>query len=550
MQTITVQLNQIKIGYNPRKYFNPAKMEEMEQSVRAQGILQPVLIRPIGEGEFELVAGARRYRAAMAVHGENYYMPVVIKELSDAEAKAAALVENIQREDMSPAEEAISAAEHVGLLKGDRDETARIFGWTRTTLDRRLALMNCSPAVLESLTVQEIQLGHAELLAALSKENQDRILPVIISEKRSVADIKKVIETASCSLASAIFDKAECAACPHNSSTQSEMFGESIATGNCTNRACFSDKTDKQLEVVAAGMRDEYPVVRIVRAGDNHTRVQLVVDGPKGVGEEQGKACHACQSYGVAVSALPDSLGKVYRGQCFDTVCNMKKVAANIQATAAANASTAPKGRGAPVAKAAGATQKAESSAAVTAVAESDRVKEYRVAMWRKALRRDIGSNADLARAYLIGVVLTGNARKIDEQTFRSIYERISGEKPEILDVGKAIAATLTLPDDNQAALMIAMSFAALQGVEVIELVRICKHHKLDLAKHWKLSKDFLELITKSEMMVVADELGIRKALGENFKKVFAKSKPELIEALLSVPDFDYVGKIPKVLKF
>jgi hypothetical protein len=97
---------------------------------------------------------------------------------------------------------------------------------------------------------------------------------------------------------------------------------------------------------------------------------------------------------------------------------------------------------------------------------------------------------------------------------------------------------------------MIAMLFAAIEGLDVTCLTQLCKSHKLDLKKHWKLDKEFLELITKAEMMVLADQLGIRAALGDSFKKVFAKSKPEVIEALLKVEGFDYEGKVPKVLKF
>jgi ParB family chromosome partitioning protein len=94
------------------------------------------------------------------------------------------------------------------------------------------------------------------------------------------------------------------------------------------------------------------------------------------------------------------------------------------------------------------------------------------------------------------------------------------------------------------------MLFSAIEGIDVSYLTQLCKFHRLDLTKYWKLSADFLELITKSEMMVIADELGLRAALGDNFKKVFGKSKPEVIEALLKVDGFDYEGKVPKVLKF
>ncbi|MEW6342986.1 MAG: PRTRC system ParB family protein [Pseudomonadota bacterium] len=556
MQQPTVPLRLINVRHNPRKYFAPAAMAEMVASVRAQGVIEPVIVRPMDDGTYELVAGERRCRAAREAHGDEYAMPVVVREgLDEAGARILALVENTQREDMAPSEEAVAAAEAVGLCKGDRDEALRLLGWERSKFESRLALMNCSSAVLDALNTRTIKIGHAELLAALGKDKQDVLLPVIISENKTVAELKKVIENASCSLASAIFDKSDCAACPHNSSLQTEMFGEAIGTGNCTNRVCFNEKTEKQLEVTADQLREDYPVVRIVRVGDNNTRVQLSVDGPSGVGEEQAKACHACQNYGIAVSGLPDSIGKVYRGQCFDTVCNMKKVGERLKAEKAAQSAADPKtsstGKGTSSPKATGdKSGKVAGESAATSVAESERVKTYRVALWRKALRRDIGTNHDLARQYLIGIVLSGYAREISDSTFKSRFERLTEETVPSASLGKTIDLVQQTSPEVQSNLMLAMLYAAVDGIEMTKLKEVCKHHKLDLGKHWKLDKAFLDLITKSEMMVLADELGLRAALGEEFKKIFAKSKSEVVDALLSVKDFDYAGKVPKVLKF
>jgi PRTRC genetic system ParB family protein len=551
LQQPTIPLGRIVLGPNPRTYFDDAEMEEMRASVRARGVDTPVLVRPLDDDTFQLIAGGRRYKAAMEVHGETYAMPVSIKYVDEIEAQEIALVENIQRADMSPGEEAVEAAKMVGRYKGDREEAARRIGWSLQTLNSRLALMNCSVSVLEALNTRKIILGHAELLAAISKENQDKVLPVIVAEKRSVADVKKLVESVSCSLNAAIFDKGECASCPHNSSTQSALFGESIADGNCTNRSCYNEKTEKQLEATAAGLRDEFPLVRIVRAGDNHTRVQIAVDGPNGVGEDQAKACHSCQNYGAAVSALPDSIGKVFRGQCFDTVCNMKKVAARIQAAKAANQSAATaKAGAAPEKGAAKAGGSKSEPAAVTVVAESDKVKQYRVAVWRKALRRDIGTNGMLARQYLIAIVLAGYARQIKDDTFRLVFEKMTDEKVPSGDLAKAVDLVQATSEQQQADLVTGMLLSAIEGLDVSYLTQLCKQHKLDLAKHWKLDKTFLELLTKAEMMVVADEIGLRIAMGDDFKKVFSKSKSEVVEALLNVSGFDYAGKIPKVLKF
>lgn len=550
----TIAVGKINPGRNPRKYFDPAEMAELTDSIRENGVIQAILIRPLGDDTFELVAGERRLRAAKAAHGDDYAIPVTIREMSEEEADRLALIENVQRADMAPSEEAIAAARIVGQLKGDREEAAKILGWSRSTLDKRLALMNCSAPVLDALNTRTIQLGHAELLATLAKDKQDKLLPVIVGEKKSVAELKKTIEAAACSLAAAIFDKADCTACPHNSSLQTEMFGEAIASGHCTNRVCYTQKTDKQLDTVAYGLKDEFPVIRIVRAGDNHTRVQLVVDGPTGVGEEQAKACHACEHYGAAVSALPDSIGKVFRGQCFDTACNSKQIAARLKAerdakanaqkptTAASGASTTDKGS----------TNTPAEEKAVTHISETEKVKTYRVALWRKALRREAASIPETANIYLLAVALSGLTRNIGGDTMGKIFEKLTDEKASSTDLKKNLATVQELDAAKRATLTTAMTVAAIEGIEVHHLVAMCQYHKLDLRQHWNLqkSKDFLELLTKSEMKVLADELGLRAALGDSFAKVFNKSKPDLIEALLNVDGFDYAGKLPKVLRF
>ncbi|MBJ9698153.1 PRTRC system ParB family protein [Burkholderia cenocepacia] len=552
LQQPTVKLRRIKLGRNPRTYFDDAEMEEMKATVRVSGVHTAVIVRPLDEEYFELIAGGRRYKAAMETRGEDYDMPVTVVFVDDAEAEDIALIENIQRSNLSPGEEAVDAARLLGRCKGDREEAARRIGWSLPTLNSRLALLNCSNEVLVALNTRQILLGHAELLAALSKENQDRVLPVIIAEKKSVTDVRKLVESAACSLSAAIFDKTDCAACPHNSATQSEMFGESIATGNCTNRQCYNGKTEKQLEAIADGLRDEFPTVRIVRAGDNHTRVQLAVEGPNGVGEAQAKACHGCQNYGVAVSGLPDSLGKTFRGQCFDTVCNMRKVADRITAEKAAAKAATSDTKGSTVSTKAAGKGGSDTSAptAVTVVAESDRVKQYREALWRKALRRDVGKNAALARQYLIAIVLAGYARQIKEDVFRSVYEKVTDEKAPAADLPKALFLACATSDEQAATLVTGMFVAAIEGLDVPYLKQLCKHHNLDLTQYWKLDKEFLELVTKAEMMVIADELGLRTAMGDNFKKVFSKAKADVITALLAVEGFTYEGKLLKVLKF
>jgi PRTRC genetic system ParB family protein len=235
----------------------------------------------------------------------------------------------------------------------------------------------------------------------------------------------------------------------------------------------------------------------------------------------------------------------------------MKKVAAQLQAVKAA---TQPKPEAAKAgAKASPAAAKGAAGSSApsttsnppaTVVAESDRIKAYRVALWRKALRREVGADPALAQRYLVAIALSDQMRCVDQKTLSGIWEKLTEEQVASGDVSKAAASTAAADDAKLAHAVTGVTVAAIQGLDVQHLTRLCKHHHLDLAKHWKLCKEFLELITKSEMMVVADELGIRAALGDNFKKVFGKSKSEVIDALLAVEGFDYTGKIPKVLKF
>ncbi|CAG9186059.1 PRTRC system ParB family protein [Cupriavidus pampae] len=560
MKNSTIVVGKIRPGRNPRKYFDPVEMSELTESVRIDGVLQSILIRPVEQDEsgheYEVVAGERRYRAAMAAHGDDYPVPVIIKVMTDAEADRHALIENIQRADMAPSEEAVQASKIVGQLQGDRDEAARQLGWSRSTLDKRLALMNCSDSVLEALNTRTIQLGHAELLATLEKGTQEKLLPVIVSEKKAVAELKKTIEAAACSLEKAIFDKTQCTSCQHNSSLQTEMFGEAIATGNCTNRACYIEKTDRKLEGIAYGLKDEYPVIRIVRAGDNETRVQLLVEGATGVGEEQAKACHGCQNFGAAVSGLPGSLGKVYGGQCFDTACNSQKVAARIKAERDAKAATqAPASSGSTSDKPAAAKGAGKTSAPAekpaTSISESEKLKAYRTDVWRKALRKEVAQNAELANAYLISIALHGLARTITGDTMGKFFEKLTDQKASSTFPG-CLTAVHALDAGKREQLTVATTVAAIDGMDVTSLRDLCRYHKLDLKLHWNLQKSqhFLEMLTKSEMKVLADELGIRKALGDGFAKLFNKSKPEVIAGLLAVDGFDYIGKVPKVLGF
>ena len=154
---------------NPRKHFDGADMDELVRSVRTNGILQPILVRNTGEG-YTIVAGERRYHAAMLVFGEDGEIPAIVKDMTDEQADAAALIENTVRSEMSLTEEAVAAKKILDDANGDRDEAAARLGWPLSKLNRRIGLLNLIPDAMIALTERDILVGHAELLAAIPQE--------------------------------------------------------------------------------------------------------------------------------------------------------------------------------------------------------------------------------------------------------------------------------------------------------------------------------------------------------------------------------------------
>ena len=544
--------------YQPREYFDPKAHEELTASIKAQGVLQSLLIRPIGDG-YEIVAGERRWRAAIAAHSDAYEVPVIIRQMTDEEARAAALTENIQRENMSPTEEAVAATKVLGDYAGNRTEAAKHLGWSMTKFESRLALMNCSESVRSALNERKILLGHAELLAAITKEKQDIVLKRMFDAPTlpSVTEMKGFLNELSQVLATAIFDKADCAACQHNSSCQSALFSEAIDAGKCTHSECYKKKTEEELEKRAEAIRENYPVVRIVRPGENNTLLKLKAEGETGVGEEQAKACRGCANFGAAISAVPDKLGTEYRDLCFDPACNAKKVAefrkAQAEANKAAQKAKPATAKGAAPAKA-GEKATSEAPATVTTTAtppkvqDSTRLKEYRVKVWRNLLKKLLLSDPAKNLVALLALTMSGNGSKIGSHDLANAYEKQTGHRPDQFDIA-AMAAHIDSADAVvKQNTHLGITATMVNSIEERTLTQLLNWIKADLAAEWKLNKEYLELLTKSEIDLVAEEIGLKAYLGDKFGKAMGAKKDELLKALLNAEGFDYARKVPKHL--
>ena len=167
---------------NPRRTFEEVALKELAESIRSQGVLSPLLVRPLTESGFEIIAGARRYRAAQIA--EQATVPVRIVNLSDAAALEAQLVENLIRSEIHPMEEAQGFR---GLLdledpKYSIEQIAAKVGKTPAFVAQRLKLCNLAPAVVEAFYVDAIGVGHALLLAKLPADQQEQALKACFKE--------------------------------------------------------------------------------------------------------------------------------------------------------------------------------------------------------------------------------------------------------------------------------------------------------------------------------------------------------------------------------
>ena len=179
----------------PRINYDDAKLSELISSIKEKGILQPILVRPKGAG-FEVVAGERRLKAARILKLEN--IPVVVKNVDDQEALVLALVENIQREELNPIEEAKAFRRLINDFNFTQDSVAQSVGKDRSTISNLLRLLKLPEEVQKSLFDGVLSVGHARALLSIeNKEEQKKIFSYIVKERLSVREVENLVKQSS-----------------------------------------------------------------------------------------------------------------------------------------------------------------------------------------------------------------------------------------------------------------------------------------------------------------------------------------------------------------
>jgi ParB family chromosome partitioning protein len=177
--------------YQPRRDIDPESLQELADSIRAQGIMQPIVVRPIGDRKYEIIAGERRWRAAQLAGLDQ--VPAVIRDVSDEAAIAMALIENIQREDLNPIEEAIALQRLQQEFQLTQQEVADAVGKSRSTVTNLLRLMSLQSDVRLLLERGDLEMGHARALLGIEGAAQSQAARTVVGKGLSVRQTEALV---------------------------------------------------------------------------------------------------------------------------------------------------------------------------------------------------------------------------------------------------------------------------------------------------------------------------------------------------------------------
>jgi len=195
------ELAQLPVGaikpgkYQPRTRMDEASLAELAASIKVRGVIQPIVVRPVGNSQYEILAGERRWRAARLAGLD--HVPAVVREVPDEAALGIGLIENIQREDLNPLEEANGLKRLIDDFKLTHEEAARAVGRSRVGVSNLLRLIDLAPAVQAMLLDGRIDMGHARALLSLSKPRQVEVAGQVAAKGLSVRETERLVQQAT-----------------------------------------------------------------------------------------------------------------------------------------------------------------------------------------------------------------------------------------------------------------------------------------------------------------------------------------------------------------
>lgn len=258
-------------NYNPRKNFDEKSLAELADSIRQQGVLQAIGVRPIAEDRFEIVFGERRYRASQIAGLEQ--IPAVILDISDETAEEMAVTENLQRKDVTPIEEANAYQKLIESGRHDVQSLAVQFGKNESYIRTRLKFVSLIPEIARLLEQDELTISVATEICRYGEDIQHDIYEKHLKEGlmynswrgMKASEVAKNIERSyTTDLKRYFFDKTVCLSCPHNTNNMM-LFCEEGSCGNCANRKCLEEMNASYLAEKAVQLTEQRPLALLCR---------------------------------------------------------------------------------------------------------------------------------------------------------------------------------------------------------------------------------------------------------------------------------------------
>ena len=524
---------------NIRKHFDPKKMTELEASIRDKGVRVPIMVRP-AKGHYLLVYGERRWTASKNIKAKT--IPAIIAKLTDDQALEYQVIENLQREDLTPMDEARGFQALLKKLKWTKDALASKIGKSVRYVATRVRLLTLPAKVQEALDNGTISPGHGEVMLRLHDPKQQKdLLDEIIGDKLSVRAAENMLDNYGTSFTHAQFDTTECSKCESNGKLQVELFDtDTDLEGSCMNRVCFMQKGHDHIKHQVKELKAKGFTVLDQKSWDSRkNKRQFDKWELKDMGRVYKSQCKAgCKSFVYILESdkYHDDRPPTLTEGCLDEKCMQKAKRAK------------KKGKDAPAPKGT-AKQEEKARQELNETKIENFVGEARRKFWRATAIKNRTKliNKAIILSRLLTDVGTNNAaqflpwyegKKVPEWcndwTVRRLYAL--GEKQIDKMTDRVVAYNIeNLYDDQDLAFMTA------------EL-------KFSIDKHWTITKEYLDAHTKPLLMDLAKEIGLIKYLEKkeptcNVPGTLAGySKTDMVETFLK-SGFDLLKcKTPKAM--
>lgn len=233
--------------YQPRRTFNEQALQELSESIRSNGVIEPIIVRETSANRYEIIAGERRWRASQLAQLKT--VPCIVRDYTDQEAAEVTLIENIQREDLNPIEEALALSRLIDEFHYKHEDLAKSLGQSRTKITNSLRLLQLDSRVQQLLIDKALSEGHGKILAGLSSDQQWVFAKKAIAEEWSVRLLEQMIQ--STKTASASGDTKVDANIRRLEKMTSDHFGAEVVVENTANRSGWIKLRYQNYEVLA-----------------------------------------------------------------------------------------------------------------------------------------------------------------------------------------------------------------------------------------------------------------------------------------------------------